>query len=90
MEICLNAKIECINKYKNNATSSNITRAYNITKTWHDFHLECKKVKQILINNYYSNKIVDQQINNFFNKNLKIKKILTLKIELRFTIKIKP
>ena len=67
---CLNANSECINKYKYSVISSYVTRAFKITKTWQDFHLECQKMKQILVNNNFTNTMVDQQIKNFLQQKL--------------------
>ena len=79
MGFCLNAKSECINKYKQSVISSYVTRAFKITRSWEDFHLECQKIKQILINNNFSNKMVDLQINKFLQQKLNNQKNLKIK-----------
>ena len=69
---CLNANSECTNRYKNSVTSSYINRAYKITKSWEDFHTECQHFKQLLINNNFSNKMVDEHINKFLTSKLQL------------------
>ena len=64
---CLNAESECTDKYKISVILNFLNRAYKISQTWQDFHTEVKHIKQTLINNNYSNKLVDQYINMFIN-----------------------
>ena len=70
MGFCLNAESECVNKYKHSVISSYVTRAFKITNSWEDFHIECQNIKQILVNNNFSNKMVDIQINKFLQQKL--------------------
>ena len=44
---CLNAKSECVDKYKNSVITNYLNRAYNISSTWHEFHNEIIHVKQV-------------------------------------------
>ena len=67
---CLNAESECTDKYKNSVIQNFLNRAYKISQTWRDFHTEVKHIKQTLINNNYSNNLVDQHINTFINNKL--------------------
>ena len=62
---CLNAKSECVDKYKNSVITNYLTRAYKICDSWQDFHNEVKHIKQVLVNNNYSNKTVDLHIKKF-------------------------
>ena len=64
---CLNADSECSLKYKKSVIFNYLQRAYKISQNWQDFHAEINYIKQILINNNYSNTIVDDQINSFIN-----------------------
>ena len=66
--MCLNGKSECPEKYKISVISSYLNRAYKITKTWEDFISETVHIKQILINNSYTNSLVDEQINKFLSR----------------------
>ena len=63
--ICMNGDSECVEKYKVSVISNYINRAYKISSTWSEFHTELNHMKQRLINNNYSNKMVDIQIDKF-------------------------
>ena len=63
--ICMNGDSECVEKYKVSVISNYINRAYKISSTWSEFHTELNHMKQRLINNNYSNKMVDTQIDKF-------------------------
>ena len=71
--MCLNGKSECPEKYKLSVISNYLSRAYKVTQTWEDFISETLHIKQLLINNNYTNSLVDEQINKFmsnkFNQN---------------------
>ena len=67
---CLNANSECVQRYKDSVIFSYINRAFKITQSWHDFHLELNRIKQLLINNNYSNRNVDLQIRKFLDKKM--------------------
>ena len=67
---CLNANSECVKRYKDSVIFSYINRAYKITQNWQDFHQEIKRIKQLLINNNYSNRDVDKHIQNFLDKKM--------------------
>lgn len=62
---CLNANSECIMRYKDSVVFSFLNRAYKISQNWLDFHKEVEYIKQMLINNNYSNSNVDALINKF-------------------------
>ena len=64
----LNANSECPEKYKTSVISNFIHRIYKITQNWTDFHTELKYTKQMLINNNYSNSLVDNQIRKFLDR----------------------
>ena len=67
---CLNGNSECTDKYKYSVISNYLNRAYRISDSWQDFHEEVVHIKQLLINNNFSNKMVDNQINKFLNQAL--------------------
>ena len=67
---CLNAKSECVDKYKNSVIASYLNRAYKVTESWHDFHQEVMQIKQILINNNYSNRTVDEHVSKFVSNKM--------------------
>ena len=65
---CLNANSHCIQRYKNSVINSYLNRAYKVSTTWEDFHSEITHIKQNLINNNYSNSVVDSHISKFLHK----------------------
>ena len=67
---CLNGKSECTDKYKHSVISSYLNRAYNISDNWIDFHEEVVHTKQLLVNNNFSNTMVDHQIKKFLEQKL--------------------
>ena len=67
---CLNAESECCEKYKNSVISNYLNRAYKISQNWQDFHTEINHMKQVLINNNYSNSTIDRKIEQFINNKL--------------------
>ena len=66
--LCLNGLSECTEKYKLSCINNYINRAYKISDNWEAFHEELKIIKQRLINNNYSNQMIDSQINKFLEK----------------------
>ena len=65
---CLNGDSECIEKYKVSVIASYLNRAYKVSKSWLEFHNEVLHMKQRLINNNYSNIMVDTEIKKFLTK----------------------
>ena len=72
---CLNGNSECSELYKQSVIMSYLTRAYKVSTTWNDFDIEVNHIKQILINNNYSNTFVDKNIQKFGSKKCLIVKI---------------
>ena len=66
--ICLNGKSECPDQYKETVILSYIKRAWTTCSTYEYFVAEIKRVRQVLVNNSYSNTLIDRIINNFLNK----------------------
>ena len=62
---CLNGNSECTDKYKNSFIHNYLNRAYIISETWEEFHHEVLHMKQLLVNNNYSNSLIDNQIHKF-------------------------
>ena len=67
---CLNNDSQCTDQYKHSVINNYLNRAYKVSQTWQQFHTEVKQIKQILINNNYTNKIVDKLINTFINNKM--------------------
>ena len=65
---CLNGNSECSELYKQSVIMSYLTRAYKVSTNWNDFHMEVNHIKQMLINNNYSNSFVDKIIQKFVSK----------------------
>ena len=65
---CLNANSQCPETYKISVISNFIHRIYKITQNWTAFHTELRYTKQMLINNNYSNGLVDNQIRKFLDR----------------------
>ena len=65
---CLNANSECTDKYKNSVIFNYLHRAYKVSQNWSDFHTELQHVKQVLINNNYTNRAIDKQIKLFLDR----------------------
>ena len=62
---CMNGDSECVDKYKVSVITNYLNRAYKVSKTWEDFHIEVLHIKQRLINNNYTNSMVDSEIKKF-------------------------
>ena len=62
---CMNANGDCPDQYKSSVIKGFLFRAKKLTSEKTDFLLEVKRAKQILINNGFSNKMVDDEIKIF-------------------------
>ena len=65
---CLNGDSECVDKYKVSVILSYLNRAYKASKTWSEFHIEVMHIKQRLVNNNYTNTMIDTEIKKFLAK----------------------
>ena len=65
---CLNAESECPNRYKTSVIRNYLNRAYKISSNWHELDQELDTIKQILVNNNFSNTTIDKEIKIFMNK----------------------
>ena len=68
---CLNADSECATKYKNSVITNYLNRAYKVCSNWQDLTNEISYIKQLLVDNNYSNKQVDQHVRKFINAKMK-------------------
>ena len=64
---CMKANSECPDRYKRSVINNYLTRAYKVSSSWNDFDLEIQRIKQLLINNGYTNNMVDFCLNKFLN-----------------------
>ena len=65
---CLNYLSECPERYKISVIKSFIRRAWNTSSTVQLFHIEIQRVKQMLVNNGYPNKLIDSTLSKFLGK----------------------
>ena len=66
--ICLNGKSECPDRYKETVILSYVKRAWTTSSSFTSFQGELSRVKQMLVNNSYSNKTIDKVIKGFMDK----------------------
>ena len=64
----LSAKSECPSKYKVSVLRAFITRAIRTSSTYDAMHTEFNRVKQLLVNNGFTNTDIDQEINKQLEK----------------------
>ena len=65
---CLNGDSQCTEKYKTSVITNYLNRAYKLSSTWEEFHLEVLHIKQRLVNNNYSNTVIDKYIKSFLDQ----------------------
>ena len=66
--ICLNGKSECPERYKRTVVLSFVKRAWTTCTSYQFFLSEITRVKQVLVNNSYTNSLVDKVIKDFLQK----------------------
>ena len=66
---------ECLNfcslspeRYKLGAIKTFLHRAYDVSSSWTSLHLEIERIKQLLTNNNYPMKVIDDTIRKFLDK----------------------
>ena len=64
---CLNGNSFCPEKYKHSVINNYLERSYKISESWSQFDLEVKRIKALLINNNYTNAMVDWCIKKFID-----------------------
>ena len=64
----LNAKSECPSRYKQSVLRAFVTRAIKTTSTHELMDAELNRIRQLLVNNGYSNSEIDQEINKQLTK----------------------
>ena len=65
---CLNARSECPQRYKSGVIHALLHRAFKISSEWTAFALEVDRIKQVLINNGYSNTLFDSMLRSFLSR----------------------
>ena len=66
--VCLNGGSECTETYKNSVIRAYIFRALKLSSTWNHFHRELVHIRQMLINNGYTNRAFDNIVNRTMEK----------------------
>ena len=56
--------------YKESVIHNLLARAYGLSEDWCKFHTEVKRLKTLLINNSYTNTMVDSVVKRFVNKKI--------------------
>ena len=64
---CLNYNSICPEKYKTGVIKTFLHRGFAICSDWATFHTEIERIKQILTNNNYPMKLIDETVKNFLN-----------------------
>ena len=64
---CLKANSECPDRYKRSVINNYLSRAYKISSNWDDFHLEIQRIRQLLINNGFTNTMFDSCLKKYLN-----------------------
>lgn len=67
---CLNYRSDAPDQYKKGVITTLLHRAYKISSSWANFTLEIDRIKQLLVNNYYSNRVVDEVVKQFVAKKM--------------------
>ena len=65
---CMNGDSNCPERYKKSVINSYLTRAFAVSEDWITFDSELERIKKLLINNSYSNGLVDEVIKTFLQK----------------------
>ena len=68
----MNAKIECPDRYKSSVIVGGIRRAHKICSSQDLLNNELKIVKQILVNNGYTNTNFDHELDKYNKNKIKI------------------
>ena len=64
--MCLNAQSDCPARYKRSVISSYVNRAFTHCSSWKLIRKELDRISQVLVNNGYSSRDIQNTINNKF------------------------
>ena len=67
---CLNYNSICPDRYKSGVIKTLLHRGYNVFNTWDEFHKEVDRIKQMLTNNNYPMKLIDNTVKVFLNNKI--------------------
>ena len=86
----LNYKSECSEKYKKGVITNLLHRGYKTSSNIEIFNQEINRLKQLLANNNYPMKLVDNYVNSILQVNWVTRGIiLMIKLKLKYTTKTK-
>jgi len=68
---CLNYRSVCPDRYKVGVIKTLLHRGLQICNDWNNFHQEVLRIKQLLTNNNFPMRVIDDTVNEFLNKVLK-------------------
>ncbi|XP_064109656.1 uncharacterized protein LOC135217622 [Macrobrachium nipponense] len=66
--LCLNGESECPARFKTTTVRAFVRRALTHCSAWQDTHAELDRASQMMINNGYSNKLINREIRTVLNK----------------------
>lgn len=67
---CINFSSVAPERYKVGVIKSFLHRAYNTCSNWDNLHVEIKRIKQVLTNNNFPMKIIEQEIKKFLDRKI--------------------
>ena len=65
---CINYSSICPERYKTGVIKTLLHRGYHISSDWDSFHEEIIRIKQLLTNNNFPMKTIDNEVNKFLDK----------------------
>ena len=66
----MNGRSECSEVYKRGVNRAYVRRVLTVCSTWKGLHSEMKRIRQILVNNNYSNTEFDKQAEILIGKHM--------------------
>ena len=67
---CLNFESICPDRYKTGVVKTLLHRGYAISADWNEFHEEINRIKQLLTNNNFPMRVIDDEVNKFLRMKL--------------------
>ena len=70
---CINFKSLCPERYKIGVIKTLLYRGYHVSNDWQTFHLEIERIKQLLTNNNFPMKLIEERVAIFLDSVIKPK-----------------
>lgn len=64
---CINFNSICPIRYKEGVIKTYLHRAFTISSSWDNFNTEVNNIKQLLVNNNFPMRLIDNTVKNFLN-----------------------